>query len=56
MTGLSPVVLLDGTHGLSRFSCGKREMDDWLAGYALTDQTLGATRTYVTCAGNTVRG
>lgn len=56
MTGLSPVVLLDGTHDLTQFSCGKPEMDDWLARYALTNQGLNATRTYVTCEGSVVRG
>lgn len=56
MTGLSPVVLLDGTHDLSEFACGKPEMDRWLVRHALTNQALGATRTYVTCAGEVVRG
>src|SRR5581483_4941023 len=43
---------------LSKFSCGKPEMDDWLRRYALTNMALGATRTYVTCetGGNVVRG
>lgn len=55
---LSPVVPLESSHDVSRFSCGKPEMDDWLRRYALTNMNLGATRTYVTCetGGNLVRG
>lgn len=56
MTGLSPVAPLDGTHDLTQFSCGKPEMDDWLVQYALTNQALNATRTFVTCEAKVVRG
>lgn len=56
MTGLSPVTLLDGNHDLTEFSCGKSELDTWLVRYALTNQALNATRTYVTCEGKVVRG
>ena len=56
MTELSAVVPLGGDHDVIRFSCGRPELDSWLAGYALVNQTLKATRTYVTCEGNVVRG
>lgn len=56
MIGLSPVVPLDGTQDLSDFACGKPEMDTWLVRHALTNQALGATRTFVTCEGRVVRG
>jgi GNAT superfamily N-acetyltransferase len=56
VTSLSTVVLLDGTHDVSQFSCGKREMDTWLQRHALTNQRLNASRTYVTCEGAILRG
>jgi hypothetical protein len=56
VTGLSPVVLLDETHEVTTFSCGKPEMDTWLRRHALKNQDLNATRTYVTCDAKAVRG
>lgn len=58
MTGLSPVTPLDGIHDLSRFSCGKPEMDDWLRKYALPSHRLAGAKTYVTrqSGSNVVRG
>jgi GNAT superfamily N-acetyltransferase len=56
VAGLAPVVLLDGTHDVTQFSCSKPEMDEWLVQHALTNQNLNATRTYVTCEGDIVRG
>jgi predicted N-acetyltransferase YhbS len=54
--GLSPVVLLDESHDVSEFDCDKPKMDEWLRKYALRNQGLNATRTYVTCEGSVVRG
>jgi GNAT superfamily N-acetyltransferase len=54
--GLSPVVLLDESHDVSEFGCGKPVMDEWLRKYALRNQGLNAARTYVTCEGTIVRG
>lgn len=55
--GLSgAVVLLDETHDVDGFSCGKPQMDRWLRHHALKNQALNATRTYVTCEGKVVRG
>lgn len=57
MAGLpGPVVLLDETHDLTTFSCGKAEMDTWLRKHALNNQNLNATRTRVTCEDYAVRG
>lgn len=54
--GLSPVILLDETHDVTQFSCGKPAMDTWLRQHALANQESSLTRTYVTCEGNVVRG
>jgi GNAT superfamily N-acetyltransferase len=43
-------------HLLADFSCGIDALDDWLKRRALTNQTSGATRTFVTCLDNKVVG
>jgi GNAT superfamily N-acetyltransferase len=53
---LSQVVPLDATHDLAAFRCGKAELDDWLRRYAMVNQQIGGSRTFVTCEGSTVRG
>jgi hypothetical protein len=54
--GLSPVVLLDESHDVSDFDCGKPKMSEWLRRWALHNQGLNGARTYVTCEGSVVRG
>jgi GNAT superfamily N-acetyltransferase len=43
-------------HDLSGFDCGEQSLDDWLRKRALANQTSGASRTYVLCAGAKVVG
>jgi hypothetical protein len=43
-------------HLLADFSCGIDGLDDWLKRRALTNQTSGVTRTFVTCLDNKVVG
>jgi GNAT superfamily N-acetyltransferase len=50
---ISPPCALGKHHDLTKFSCGKPPLDDWLRQRALKAE--GATaRTYVVCQGNTV--
>jgi predicted N-acetyltransferase YhbS len=51
----APVPLADH-HELGEFLSGIPSLDDWLKKRARTNQTGGASRTYVTCDGNRVVG
>ncbi len=53
---LSAPVPLVAVHDLSLFSCGEPALDNWLRGRAMKNETSGASRTYVVCAGNEVVG
>jgi len=53
---LSEVVPLDASNDLAAFRCGKAEFDDWLRCYAMVNQQIGGSRTFVTCEGSAVRG
>ena len=44
---LTPPEPLDTTHILDRFSCGETVLDDWLKRRALSNQSSGASRTFV---------
>lgn len=48
--------LLSTSHELDAFSCGKPVLDDWLKKRARTNQTGGASRTFVVAEGNRVIG
>ena len=39
--------LLSTAHRLDEFSCGERELDEWLRRRAIVNQTTGASRTFV---------
>ena len=56
MAELSEVVPLAASHDLAAFRCGKAELDDWLRRYAMVNQQIGGSRTFVTCEGSVVRG
>lgn len=43
-------------HVLAAFECGKPSLDDWLKRRAAGNQSSGASRTYVVCAGRAVIG
>ena len=43
---LAPQALAEA-HRLDHFSCGERALDDWLRRRALSNQTSGASRTFV---------
>ncbi len=53
MTLGTPQPLLD-THDLDQFDSGAQLLDDWLKKRAQTNQTSGASRTFVVCEGNRV--
>ncbi len=53
---LRPPDLLRDRHELSGFSSGEDALDDWLRKRAHANQSSGASRTYVACAGDTVIG
>lgn len=55
MTPSAPEVLAD-RHILDGFSSGVASLDDWLRRRARANQVEGASRTYVTCDGDTVIG
>lgn len=42
-------------HDLASFDCGTPSLDDWLRRRALRNETGGASRKYVTCAGSSQR-
>lgn len=56
MVELSEVVPLDASHELAAFRCGKAELDEWLRRYAMVNQQIGGSRTFVTCEGSAVMG
>jgi GNAT superfamily N-acetyltransferase len=47
--GFLPVEPLDGTHDASRFNSGKPSLGEWLRKYALRNQSLDSSRTFVSC-------
>ncbi|RWB66053.1 GNAT family N-acetyltransferase [Mesorhizobium sp.] len=53
---LSAVELLDDTHRLDVFDCGKPGLNAWLTGFARTNQTRGFTRVLVVHENRTVVG
>ncbi len=53
---LSPPAPLNETHRLDDFACGTASLDDWLKRRARTNQTSGASRTFVLCDGETIAG
>ncbi|WP_373543186.1 GNAT family N-acetyltransferase [Chamaesiphon sp.] len=48
--------LLASHHDLTDFACGNIALDDWLKLRSFTNQTSGATRTFVICKDNKVVG
>ncbi|MDD2966067.1 MAG: GNAT family N-acetyltransferase [Desulfovibrionaceae bacterium] len=46
----APIPLSTG-HRLAGFSCGEAVLDSWLCQRALKNEAMGASRTYVVCAG-----
>jgi GNAT superfamily N-acetyltransferase len=53
---LTPPEPLASHHLLTDFSCGIDALDNWLQRRAFSNQTSGATRTFVTCIDNKVVG
>lgn len=53
---LSPPELLNASHNVSDFSCGKEVLDEWLQKNALKNQTNRGSRTFVVCEGYKVAG
>ncbi len=53
---LTPPEPLASHHSCTDFSCGIASLDDWLKRRAYTNQTSGATRTFVICVDNRVVG
>ncbi len=47
---LSPPQKLIAAHDISAFDSGEAALDDWLRRRALSNETKGASRTYVVCA------
>jgi len=47
---------LSSEHDLTTFDSGEVVLDDWLRRRAAQNETIGASRTYVTCAGKKVAG
>jgi GNAT superfamily N-acetyltransferase len=52
----TPPEPLASYHSLADFDCGILALDDWLKRRSLSNQTSGATRTFVTCADERVVG
>ena len=46
---LSPVEILDETHEVDSFECGKQALDHFLKRFALSNQRADSARTYVVC-------
>ncbi|WP_312971939.1 GNAT family N-acetyltransferase [Atlantibacter sp.] len=46
-------VLLTQEHDLTEFDCGNAALNDWLVRRAFKNQTLNASRTFVTCQAGT---
>jgi GNAT superfamily N-acetyltransferase len=53
---LSPPEPLSERHDFGDFHCGEPTLDDWLRRRARANETSGASRTYVVCAGDQVVG
>lgn len=53
---LSPPEPLAEHHEVDSFASGEASLDDWLRRRASTNQTSGASRTYVVCEGKRVAG
>ena len=47
--GFPPVEPLAGSHDISGFDSGKPPLDNWLRTYALANQRLDSSRTFVIC-------
>ncbi len=47
MSDTVALVLLNSSHTVMGFDCGKKPLDDWLKKYAMQGQASGAARTYV---------
>jgi len=47
---------LDASHDVSQFECGESSLDNWLKLRALQNEEVGASRTYVLCAGQEIAG
>lgn len=41
------IVSLDADHDVSEFDCGETSLDNWLKRYALANQAVGSSRTFV---------
>jgi GNAT superfamily N-acetyltransferase len=54
--GLTAPAPLTARHELDAFTSGAAPLDDWLKRRALRNETEGASRTFVTCAGARVVG
>lgn len=52
---MAPPNRLEADHDVSRFDCGRPELNDWLKERALHNKG-GASRSFVVCAGRTVAG
>lgn len=53
---ISPPHRLRADHDLTQFSCGEPSLDRWLRNRAHQNESSGASRTYVVCAGDRVVG
>jgi GNAT superfamily N-acetyltransferase len=49
-------VPISADHEVSGFRCGTPSLDDWLQRRALANDVAGASRCYVSCAGDTICG
>jgi GNAT superfamily N-acetyltransferase len=47
--GYLPTTLLSAAHDVGRFNCGKEQLDIFLRRYALKNQKLDSSQTWVTC-------
>ena len=54
--GIGPPEKLSAAHDLSTFDSGEPALDNWLRRRAEQNETSGASRTYVVCAGEKVVG
>lgn len=53
---LTPPARLEAGHDVTSFDCGQPVLDSWLQRRGFGNETSGASRTYVVCAGNRVVG
>lgn len=49
VSGYLPTTLLSAAHDVDRFTCGNDQLDIFLKRYALKNQRLDSSKTYVTC-------